>query len=76
MQIRKSEAYRSNRPTFSRWFIHIFLILRYRIIVTFYSESKLHNVNFTHLLFLKQHDHVSTFTIDFIVHIQNIESLR
>ena len=51
MQIRKSKAYRSNRPTFSRWFIHLFLILRYRIIAIFYSESKLHNVNFTHLLF-------------------------
>ena len=50
-EIRKSEAYRSKRPTFSRWFIHLFLILRYRIIATFYSESKLHNVNFTHLLF-------------------------
>ena len=51
MQIRKSEAYRRNRPTFSRWFIHLFLILRYRIIATFNNESKLHNVDFTHLLF-------------------------
>ena len=51
MQIRKSEAYRSNRSTFSRWVIHLFLILHYRIIALFYSESKLHNVNFTHLLF-------------------------
>ena len=51
MQKIKSEAYRSNRLTFSRWFIHLFLILRYRIIATFYSESKLHNINFTHLLF-------------------------
>ena len=48
MQIRKSEAYRSNRPTISRSFIHLFVILRYRIIATFYSESQLHNVNFTH----------------------------
>ena len=38
MQIRKSEAYRSNRSTFSRWFIHLFLILRYRMIATFYSK--------------------------------------
>ena len=51
MQIRKSEAYRSNRHTFPCCVIHLFLILRYRIIATFYSKSKLHNVNFTHLLF-------------------------
>ena len=51
MQIRESEAYGSKRPTFSRWFIHLFLILRYRMIATFFSQSKLHNVNFTHLLF-------------------------
>ena len=51
MQMIKSEAYRSIRLTFSRWFIHLFLILPYRIIATFYSESKLHNVNFTPLLF-------------------------
>ena len=51
MQIRKSEAYRSNRPTFSRLFIHLFITLRYRIIDTFYSESNFNIVNFTHLLF-------------------------
>ena len=47
----KLEACRSN--TFSRWFIRLFLMLtlRYRTIATFYSDFKLQNLNFTHLLF-------------------------